>query len=223
MGVKWSHDFSKPIRGLEFSRRVNLRQNFHYKIGYRLVLAAISKPISPLKEKDGLRPPNEAGCCEIDRNGPFRFGPIFRNEISKDFVSMPNFGTNFEIFEIFRNWSKLIEISINFDRFQKSSKISKWSKFFEITIETIEILRNYYRNDRNSSKLLSKRSKFFEITTEMIEILRNLEPPSLSLSLCAQWKDAGQLKQAGMPHTERERGGSVGMPPRDLSDAACLF
>ena len=33
MGVKWSHDFSKPIRGLEFWRRVNLRQNFLYKIG----------------------------------------------------------------------------------------------------------------------------------------------------------------------------------------------
>ena len=40
MGIKWSRDFSKPIRGLEFWCRVNLHQNFLYKIGFRLVTQA---------------------------------------------------------------------------------------------------------------------------------------------------------------------------------------
>ena len=55
----------------------------------------------------------------MDRNGPFRFGPIFRNEISKNFVSKVKFRNHFEMIEIDPN---LIEIyrnfaSINFEKY----------------------------------------------------------------------------------------------------------
>ena len=113
------------------------------------------------------------------RQKAFKFRPI-KQDVAKliemvHFVSVPFFKTKYRKIsirsrnlEIISKFSKFFDIEIdrNFDQFRSFSKI------FQI-FEMIEILRNYYQNDRDSSKLLSKRSKFFEISIEMIEILRN--------------------------------------------------
>ena len=133
----------------------------------------------------------------------FRWKISFR---SRNFEIISKFSKFFDIdrnwsklIEIFQYWSKFRSISIvfenlpNFRNDRNSSKsLSKRSKFFEITIKTIEILRNYYWKDRNSSKLLLKRSKFFEIWNQWKDAIQlkhtlslSLSPSlSLSLSLC---------------------------------------
>ena len=62
----------------------------------------------------------KSGCCEIDRNKPFRFGLIFRNKIQVQFR-----------FDLSENFEKRGQRSNFFGKFRTFQKFRKNTKFSE--------------------------------------------------------------------------------------------
>ena len=113
------------------------------------------------------------GCCEIDRNGPFRFDRNFSKLISINFVSIPSKFRSISIvfhFEIDTEISSTIEIfRKNFGKFRSLGQRSKlieinFGKFRSLgqRSKLIEIYFEKFRsqNNRNFSKFFGKISKW---------------------------------------------------------------
>ena len=99
---------------------------------------------------------------------------LFRNETKRNskrnkkwkrskFIEM-----SFEIFRNFRNWSKLIEISIIFRNFEKFRNFDQnWSKFRSISI-VFEILTKFRRNwGKNFEKTIEIGQKLIKIWSKL--------------------------------------------------------